>query len=344
MLESTRGSIMRRCKRYAEGLVHCRAALEADRTVHGPDSLEATRASYNLATSLSDVGDKAGSVRVLDSVLSYYARHGLQDSPDNAQALEARGVAHADTGQYEKALELFLASLACRRAIFSPDHPEIAKVMRRIAEVYNRLGRCALGNRVGDAANTVQRRSQSLCAAQLCGRKLREDGAPLDRCAGCLRTYYCSAACQAADWKARHKAECKALAAGDDLSNVDLKGDDPPCDGCVAVGWWGVGGVAKGDVWRGHSLLYMSVKGDSVCCSWFAIARLGLLRMSTRGYALFVCMGCLVPVCPPASRYIRTHFPAKLSCADPQCGRRLYERGTRRLDAPHHAFFPRLPL
>ena len=46
-------------------------------------------------------------------------------------------------------------------------------------------------------------------------RKLKEDDTPLDQCAGCLRTYDCSVACQTADWKREggHKAECKALAA-----------------------------------------------------------------------------------------------------------------------------------
>ena len=44
---------------------------------------------------------------------------------------------------------------------------------------------------------------------------MRDDGAPLDVCIKCRRTFYCGKACQTADWKAGgHKAECKALAAG----------------------------------------------------------------------------------------------------------------------------------
>ena len=33
-------------------------------------------------------------------------------------------------------------------------------------------------------------------------------GGPLDVCNGCKRAHYCGAACQAADWKAGHKAAC----------------------------------------------------------------------------------------------------------------------------------------
>ena len=49
------------------------------------------------------------------------------------------------------------------------------------------------------------------CTAADCPRKVKADGTPLDQCGGCKRCYYCSKACQTADWKAGHKAECKTL-------------------------------------------------------------------------------------------------------------------------------------
>ena len=66
-----------------------------------------------------------------------------------------------------------------------------------------------------EAISISRRRSQIHCAGPDCERRLRLDGAPLDQCAGCLRTFYCGKACQTADWKREggHKAECKALIA-----------------------------------------------------------------------------------------------------------------------------------
>ena len=64
------------------------------------------------------------------------------------------------------------------------------------------------------AAALTARRSQVQCAAAGCPRKLKADGTPLDYCGGCKRCFYCSKACQSADWKAGHKAECKTLSNG----------------------------------------------------------------------------------------------------------------------------------
>ena len=65
------------------------------------------------------------------------------------------------------------------------------------------------------AADQSFRRSQVHCAGPGCNLQQRPEGAPLDQCAGCLRTHYCSVACQAADWKRKggHTAECSTLAA-----------------------------------------------------------------------------------------------------------------------------------
>ena len=57
------------------------------------------------------------------------------------------------------------------------------------------------------------RRSQTHCAVPDCQRRVKADGASLERCAACLSTFYCSVACQTADWKAGHKAECATLVA-----------------------------------------------------------------------------------------------------------------------------------
>ena len=88
----------------------------------------------------------------------------------------------------------------------------IAQSLGNIAKLHTALGN---GDALAaqQAAARVVRRSQTQCAGAGCERRQREDGAALDQCSGCLRTYYCSTACQTADWKAGHRAECKALAA-----------------------------------------------------------------------------------------------------------------------------------
>ena len=57
----------------------------------------------------------------------------------------------------------------------------------------------------------LMRRCRIACAGPGCGRKLREDAAPLDVRVKCRRTFYCGKACQTADWKrdGGHKAECR---------------------------------------------------------------------------------------------------------------------------------------
>lgn len=57
------------------------------------------------------------------------------------------------------------------------------------------------------------RGGQAICGARGCGKSVRADGSLLLLCAACKSIAYCSDACQRADWKPRHKAECKALAA-----------------------------------------------------------------------------------------------------------------------------------
>ena len=81
--------------------------------------------------------------------------------------------------------------------------------MHNISVVNARLGNVDAA--AAAAAASATRRSQVQCAALCCPRKLKADGTSLDQCGGC---YYCSKACQTADWKAGHKAECKALRSG----------------------------------------------------------------------------------------------------------------------------------
>ena len=85
--------------------------------------------------------------------------------------------------------------------------------MRNIAAVNALLGNVDAATTAAAAAAVNARRSQVQCAGPDCPCKIKADGSPLDQCGGRKRCYYCSKACQTADWKAGHKAECKSCAA-----------------------------------------------------------------------------------------------------------------------------------
>ena len=106
-------------------------------------------------------------------------------------------------------------ALAIYREFFPPDHPHIAISLGNTAFLHAHRGRPEYAETALLAANAVARRSQTNCSGPSCIRKLREDGAPLDVCVKCRRTFYCGKACQTADWKREggHRAECKALIA-----------------------------------------------------------------------------------------------------------------------------------
>ena len=128
-----------------------------------------------------------------------------------AQLLVSMGV-YEETNT--EALTHFTHAEAIYRGKLPPDHPRIALCMRNIARVNVMLGNNDAAVAAAAAAASTARRSQVQCAGPGCPRKLQADGTPLDQCGGCKRCYYCSKACQAAHWKAGHKAECKELRSG----------------------------------------------------------------------------------------------------------------------------------
>lgn len=54
-------------------------------------------------------------------------------------------------------------------------------------------------------------RDNSVCCACLSCKYPRLLSTPLKNCAKCHAVFYCSAACQKEDWKARHKQYCQAI-------------------------------------------------------------------------------------------------------------------------------------
>ena len=146
--------------------------------------------------------------------------------PHFAHAQFNLGVVSMHQEKYAEALAYCHRSLFVNRKVLPPDHPDLARAHAVISQCNAQLGRSAAAETALSAASFVSRRSQTACAGPSCRRMVREDGEPLDQCAGCLRTYYCGKACQTADWKALHKKECKALAAEGATSAAAEKGGD----------------------------------------------------------------------------------------------------------------------
>ena len=136
----------------------------------------------------------------------------MQRSAIYATMLYNAGRASTYHGDTEPALGYFERALAIRRALLPPDHPDIGASLTSLAWITEHLGKEG-GAEFALAALAVNRRSQTLCANSGCVRRVREDGAPLDVCVKCRRTFYCGKACQTADCKAGHRKECKALVA-----------------------------------------------------------------------------------------------------------------------------------
>ena len=136
---------------------------------------------------------------------------GLTHSVPYANLLGCKSNALYHQRKYPEALACQQLNYNLQLLYLAPDHPKLAETLTGISACYSALGNYAAAADARSASTSVARRSQTHCSGPRCPRLVREDGAPLDQCAGCLRTYYCGVACQTADWKAGHKKECKAL-------------------------------------------------------------------------------------------------------------------------------------
>ena len=208
---TAKGNILCSLGRTEEALDCDLDALKRKERRYGPHSVEAAVCLTNIGSVYFDRGDFTGAVDSYHRALAIYEGHGLQDSADFATLTMNLGSARMKLGDEDEALDHYERCLAIRRRLLPPDHPQIAGVLRNISAVNARLGRTAAATDAFAASTAVARRSQTACAGPGCARKLREDGAALDVCNNCRRTFYCGLACQKADWKAGHKAECRKL-------------------------------------------------------------------------------------------------------------------------------------
>ena len=148
--------------------------------------------------------------------LSIIEEHGLQSTKYDAALMYRLGCSWGKRGNPAGALYFLQRAVDIARKVLPPDHPLLAKALSAYSAANELVGGREDAAAAAHAeALAIDRRSQVRCAGPGCTKKLREDGAPLDVCVKCRRTFYCGKACQTADWKREggHKAECKALIA-----------------------------------------------------------------------------------------------------------------------------------
>ena len=213
-IPSTVGDLLFSMNRLGDALVSFRLAKDRNIRLQGRDSKAVAYCSAQIGKVLLLVGDLAGAEMELRVAEAHFARSGWKD-PKGAYCLIGLADLSAAKGDPRQALSFFKRGLAVLQSLFPPDHPYIANTRQRMSQLQDVLGQHANARASMTEATRIIRRSQSQCAGPGCVRRARSDGAPLDQCAGCCCTYYCSVACQAADWKRKggHRKECKALVA-----------------------------------------------------------------------------------------------------------------------------------
>ena len=176
----------------------------------GKNSVQVAKHLVATIQACASHADKANHLRRAAEIFEH---NGMLNSEEWTQCSLYLGMKLIQMSDYNAAAPVLEGALVGLRKLFPPDHADIAEALRGLEDCYRRQGRAVESKDARAAAVAIERRSQTRCAGPRCRLKARSDGAPLDVCINCRRTHYCSKACQTADWKAGHKAECKTLIA-----------------------------------------------------------------------------------------------------------------------------------
>ena len=214
-ITANKSSFLHPLDRHEEALENDLAVLDLVERTHGSDSVEAARSHLHVGVSKATLKNLTGALESYSRAGDMFQKLGLSCSIESAALMYNIGELHNLEGMNQQALDHFERCLAIRRKLLPPDHSAIGEALMKACKMKYALGRDEEAYTDMDATIAIMRRSQVFCSGPRCLRKVREDGAPLDVCVKCRRTFYCSKACQTADWKREggHKAECKALIA-----------------------------------------------------------------------------------------------------------------------------------
>ena len=189
------------------------AEYKAAVLLHGESSHTAAAALVALGASLLDSGEFADALRYSERALSICSNY--NNAQFLAEVLQLLVEISASMGNLDLALRYNTQLVECcaPESCGNAGAQNFEDQLGVQADLESRLGYTAEAAATLARHNTLLRRSQSHCAGPGCPRRIKADGASLERCAACLCTFYCSVACQTADWNAGHKAECAALIA-----------------------------------------------------------------------------------------------------------------------------------
>ena len=181
-----------------------------------------------IAKCFARLGQYGQAMAAHQSIAKILERAGLSSSVEYGVLLGDIGDILCNMGSLSESEKYLKRGLSMLRLHLLPDDTTIASTLRSLAIVQQRLGCKEEAAESRAAGKSIERRSQTRCAGPGCARKMREDGAPLDVCVKCRRTFYCSKECQTVDWKREggHKAECRALIAEGKAAAGEKSGGD----------------------------------------------------------------------------------------------------------------------
>ena len=200
VLPGSLGDVFACLGRYAEAVDAMRLSKSRSISLFGRRSPQVIAVCGRLARALISLEDYTGAAEQLREAEVICEQRGWKDLEGGAVHAHFGELA-AKQGRLQDALARFERCLAIQRRFYPDGHPYMALVTRNISIVQSALGMTDEARLSQKAADQSFRRSQVHCAGPGCNLQQRPDGGPLDQCAGCLRTHYCSLACQTADWK-----------------------------------------------------------------------------------------------------------------------------------------------
>ena len=200
-LENNRVELLRCLGRPEEALASAKRALTITELTFGKNTPEVAEVLVGLGSSQISAHDVKGGMASYRRAADIFERQGMKNTPSNALVCGKIGVELVAAGRMKEGLQQLNHALKIRRSIQPPDHPDIATLLLQISCAHTVVGNTASADKAAEAHFAAARRSQTQCANPGCVRQLREDGAPLDVCIKCRRTFYCSKVCQTADWR-----------------------------------------------------------------------------------------------------------------------------------------------
>ena len=197
--------------RSAEAFAMAKKATELVAAVSGPRSSWTANTLSVTADIAWQMGERDAAAAAARRSISILTELGEATTIVFGCASEVVGLAELHRGRPDVAMLHFNAAMTIFRTRLGMEHACMIKLLGHIAQCRLAVGNLTEASDCYAQAEGVRRRLQTSCAR--CKAPHRPDGSTLEQCGGCKRTHYCGRDCQTADWKARHKGECAALAA-----------------------------------------------------------------------------------------------------------------------------------